>query len=129
MSPVTTICVVMLAGGLGAVLRYGLTEWSAKLLGTAFPYGTLLVNILGSFLIGLLYAVWWQDQWLVNSAWRAVVITGFLGALTTFSAFSLDNMIYLQHGLWTKLTINILLNVGLCVVAVASAMALVKPSV
>lgn len=80
-----------LAGALGAIARHGLSLGTQHLLGEDFPYGTLLVNVLGCFLFGL---VWhWADdtpRQLIRPELRLVIVTGFLGAFTTFSAFAFE---------------------------------------
>ena len=86
-----TWLLVFVGGGLGALSRHGVNQAGARLLGVGFPWGTLTVNIVGSFLMGLIAgwlafragAAWTQH-------WRLFLTTGFLGGFTTFSAFSLD---------------------------------------
>ena len=81
--------IVFLGGGLGAMLRHGVNLGTARWLGPAFPYGTLLVNISGSFVMGLL-AGYFAFKGDVSQHWRLFLATGVLGGYTTFSAFSLD---------------------------------------
>ena len=88
---------VALGGGIGASLRHGLGQWSARALGDGFPVGTLAANILGSLLMGLLAG------WLVGreaEAARLLLGVGLLGGFTTFSAFSLDSVRLLEAGRW-----------------------------
>ncbi|MCP4693191.1 MAG: fluoride efflux transporter CrcB [Desulfobacterales bacterium] len=87
----TKIFLVMVGGGLGALCRYSVALAAAKVVGARFPLGTLLVNLAGCFLIGAAFAVADRTQWLGPSA-RLFFMTGFLGALTTFSTFALETV-------------------------------------
>ena len=84
-----TIAAIGIGGGLGALARYGSNAAAAQVLGFNFPWGTMMINIVGSFLMGLAVAKFMQIEGL-SQEWRAFVTTGFLGGFTTFSAFSLD---------------------------------------
>lgn len=88
------IVAIALGGAIGAVLRFGVVQTSLRLWGTGFPVGTLLVNVVGSLAMGL--AVEWLAARGLSDLWRGFVTVGLLGALTTFSTFSLD--IALLHG-------------------------------
>jgi len=101
-----------LAGAAGAVLRYLITQGTAVLLGRGFPYGTLLVNVLGSFLIGVLFVLLWERA--AGDLLRLALVVGLLGSLTTFSAFSLDTWILMQQGAYLKAGANVLANVAAC---------------
>jgi CrcB protein len=100
---------VMLGGGLGAASRYGIGLLAAKLLGTSFPWGTLVVNLSGCFIIGLLFALADRSQLLTPDV-RLLLITGYLGALTTFSSFSLETLNAGRAGLTLQALTNILIN-------------------
>ncbi len=80
---------VALGGGIGAAARHGVNVWSGRVLGTEFPWHTLIVNLLGCFLMGLLIGLMALKLNLSQEA-RAFLATGILGGFTTFSAFSLD---------------------------------------
>jgi fluoride exporter len=80
---------VFLGGGLGAALRHGMNLAIARLLGTAFPYGTMIVNISGSLVMGLI-AGYFAFKGGASQHWQLFLTTGVLGGYTTFSAFSLD---------------------------------------
>ncbi len=110
-------------GFVGAVLRYLVSGWVQKLSPSLFPVGTLSVNIIGSFIIG--FAVLYFEN-VVAPHQKALVITGLLGALTTFSTFSLETVTMLQSGLWGRAAANITLNAALCIAATMSGMALFK---
>ncbi len=82
----------MIGGSLGAISRYGMTLLAARLFGTRFPWGTLAVNLAGCFLIGLAFSLGDRVSFVMNPAARLFFMTGFLGALTTFSTFGLETV-------------------------------------
>ncbi|WP_240224207.1 fluoride efflux transporter CrcB [Rheinheimera hassiensis] len=108
-----TYLAVAVGGAVGACLRFGINELAMNVLGKSFPFGTLLVNILGSFVLGWLYALF-SSGVLAVSPWRALIAIGLIGAFTTFSTFSLDSVLLIQQGDWLKAIANVLLNVLLC---------------
>ena len=97
-----TVLFVGIGGFFGAVLRFLISGWVQKASGFTFPVGTLAVNVLGSLLIGFLVALF--DNFL-SPYWKAALVTGLLGALTTFSTFSYETFVLLQEGLFLKLNI------------------------
>ncbi|TNY70240.1 fluoride efflux transporter CrcB, partial [Vibrio parahaemolyticus] len=103
---------IALGGAIGACSRYLVSEFCVLLFGRGFPYGTLTVNVVGSFIMGLLIAAF-ESEILATEPWRQVIGLGFLGALTTFSTFSMDNVLLMQQGAFFKMGLNILLNVVL----------------
>lgn len=107
---------IAFGGAFGACSRYLISELCVFLFGKGFPYGTLTVNILGSFMMGLLIAAL-QGELISVEPWRQVIGLGFLGALTTFSTFSMDNVLLMQQGAFIKFGLNILLNVILSISA------------
>jgi CrcB protein len=108
---------VALGGALGASLRYLLAAMTHGLLGHAFPYGTLLVNVLGSLLVGYL-VVLLPDHGSQASMLRLLLITGLLGGFTTYSAFSIETLTLLQEGQLLKAGLNIALTLCGCLFAV-----------
>jgi CrcB protein len=104
---------VAVGGAAGACCRYGLAEFILLLCGKSFPFATLLVNILGSFVLGLLYGLFFAGHLTVNP-WHTLIGVGFLGAFTTFSTFSLDTVLLLQQGELAKAGLNVVLNVLIC---------------
>jgi CrcB protein len=117
------ILAVALGGAIGATARFLIATGVHKVVGAGFPYGTLTVNVLGSFIIGFLYLYFEQT---IAPYQKALLVTGMLGALTTFSTFSLETMLMLHEGLVAKALANILLNVTLCLVATMGGMALFR---
>ncbi|GLP96544.1 fluoride efflux transporter CrcB [Paraferrimonas sedimenticola] len=109
---------VALGGALGACSRYAIAEICLLLFGRGFPIATLTVNVVGSLGIGFLVALVEQEV-LLHAAWRQVVIIGFLGAFTTFSTFSMDNLLLLQQQEYLKAAVNMFANLSLCMLAVA----------
>ncbi|MBR9876402.1 MAG: fluoride efflux transporter CrcB [Vibrionaceae bacterium] len=107
---------IAVGGAFGACSRYLISELCILLLGRGFPYGTLTVNVIGSFLMGLLIAAF-ENEMLATDPWRQIIGLGFLGALTTFSTFSMDNVLLMQQGAFFKVGLNILLNVTLSISA------------
>ena len=91
------LILIGLAGFAGTVLRYGLSGWTARRFGETFPLGTLVVNMIGCFLAGLLFYLMF-DRYLVNQTIRTVVIIGLLGGFTTFSSFGLQTFTLLRDG-------------------------------
>ena len=103
------VLLVMVGGSLGAASRYGVGLLTARLWGTGFPWGTLAVNLAGCFVIGLLFALADRSR-LLTPDLRLLLITGYLGALTTFSSFSLETVNAGRAGLALQSLTNILIN-------------------
>jgi fluoride exporter len=101
-SSVLAMCAICIGASVGALARWQLGLWlnTAHHSGAALPWGTLAANWIGGYVIGLA-VVFFQHQTQLDPAWRLLVITGFLGALTTFSTFSAEIVTYLQQGRWT----------------------------
>jgi len=113
---ITNIALVACGGALGATLRYLITIGMLSLFGKGFPFATLTVNVLGSLILGCLFQVV-QQETIAASPWWPLIGVGFLGALTTFSTFSMDNLLLLQQGELIKAMLNVVLNVVVCILA------------
>jgi CrcB protein len=107
---------ISLGAILGANLRYFLSRIITRFSDAAFPWGTLLINISGSFILGFL--VWTTERVLANRLWGLLVAIGFCGSYTTFSSFAFETMSYFQQGHWMLFAANILANNLLCLGAV-----------
>ena len=119
------IGVIAAGGAVGAVMRFWVSSAVYAWLGRDFPWGTLSVNLLGSFIIGLAF-VMLTERLTVGSEIRAFIMIGFLGAFTTFSTFSLETLALMQEGLLLKAAMNILVSVVLCIIATWSGMLLAR---
>jgi len=124
-SSLTLYAFVALGGACGATLRFYISQLVLNWLGKGFPFATLMVNITGSFIMGLLYQLI-EHEILDINVHRTLIGVGFLGAFTTFSTFSLDSLLLIQQGDLLKAGINILLNVSLCIAAAGLGLYLVS---
>ncbi len=116
---------IALGGASGSVARYLLAGWAHRLWEGPRPLGTLLVNALGSFSIGILYVLLVERQ-LIHQDWRAVLMVGFLGAFTTFSTFSLETITLLEAGHTGHALAYMLGSALLCVALAGAAIALTR---
>ncbi|MBF0622314.1 MAG: fluoride efflux transporter CrcB [Magnetococcales bacterium] len=105
-------------GAIGAVSRYLISNAVYDWLGKGFPWGTLVVNVLGSFLMGLLSYLFISGKIPVSVEVRSAILVGMLGALTTFSTFANDNWLLLDDGQLGLALFNMIISVVLCVLAV-----------
>ncbi|MFW5427074.1 MAG: fluoride efflux transporter CrcB [Methylophagaceae bacterium] len=103
-------------GALGAVLRFLMSSNIYRIFGRDFPYGTLAVNVLGSFAMGIIFILI-VERGVLSAEWRSVIIIGFLGAFTTFSTFSIETLSLLESGELSRAALNIFLSVALCLAA------------
>ncbi|MFT4862301.1 MAG: CrcB protein [Pseudohongiellaceae bacterium] len=125
-APTLTLYLSIAAGGaVGAMSRYWLSTTIESVNQTGFPLGTLIVNTIGSFLIGLCFAVLMDKVQLVET-WRPLLMIGFLGAMTTFSTFSLDALLLFQQGHYNTALIYTTGSVVVCLFATFSGMHLAK---
>jgi len=115
----TTYLWIAVGSGLGGMARYASSGLIAAQLGIAFPWGTLTVNVVGSFLIGVLAAVTGPDgRWPLAPDIQRFLTVGFLGGFTTFSAFSLETLQLLRDGAMLRAGAYVSLSVALCLLAV-----------
>lgn len=110
---------VAIGAAVGGVARYGLSGLIARSFGETFPWGTLVVNVAGSFLIGLVAVVTGPDgRLLVGTTARQFMMVGVLGGFTTFSSFSLQTLTLIQDGEWLYAAGNVFSSVLFCLAAV-----------
>jgi fluoride exporter len=114
---------IALGGAAGALARYLVDTWVSTRTGSSFPWGTLVVNLTGAFVLGLL-ATLAVERALLPSSIRAPVLIGFLGAYTTFSTWMLDSWRLLEEGSWVAAAGNIAGSVALGLVAVGAGIAI-----
>lgn len=120
-----SILVVGLGGFLGSVTRYLSQILVDKLFHTNFPLGTLLVNILGSFIIGTVYAMSEKGN-ILNAEWRLFLAVGICGGFTTFSSFAYNNLTLLKDHAFDQLLFNIFGSITLGVLAVYLGIVLIR---
>lgn len=109
---------IAVGGSFGAVLRFLVSSGIYQWLGKGFPYGTLVVNILGSFLLGLLTESLVLNRIAFTQDYRSAILVGFIGAFTTFSTFSLETVSLMAQGAVSKAMLNITVSVISCLLAV-----------
>ncbi len=110
------VLAIGVAGALGAVARYGLTNAVQRFMPIGFPGGTLVVNLVGCFILGLLASLS-LERLPMGMTMRAAVLVGFLGAFTTFSAFGYETLTLLREGTVLRAVLNVGLSVGLGIAA------------
>jgi fluoride exporter len=122
MSRLLWIC---LGGGVGTGARYVLAGWAITLLGASFPFGTLLINILGSFAISLVMHLALSAK-LIAPMLRQTLTTGLIGGFTTYSTFNYETLAYLREGNWAIGIANVAATVLLCLAAGLAGLALAR---
>ena len=110
------ILAVAVGGAAGALSRYWVSTWVYARLGTDFPYGTLVVNVAGSLLMGFFYILLLERMDL-GPGWRGLITVGFLGAFTTFSTFSIETLNLLEIREYGRAIFNVLASVIFCIAA------------
>lgn len=116
-----TYIVLALGGAFGTLARHGLGTWITTWAGTGFPWGTLTVNILGSFILG--FAIRSAELLPVSPQLLGAITIGFCGAFTTFSTFSFETLGLLQEGVWLRATLYAMGSLALGLVALALGLA------
>ena len=117
--------VISLGAIVGANARYWMSRSALRLLGPVFPYGTLAINVLGSFVLGFFLA-WITQRGIVDPRWRLLVAVGFCGGFTTFSSYAVESMALMEQGQWLLVATNIVSNNLLSLAAVVAGMALAR---
>ncbi len=120
----TKILIIGLGGFCGAILRYLMSGAVQSLSGSVgFPWGTLAVNVIGSFLMGLLFVLFLERS-MVSGELRGAVLVGLLGAFTTFSTFSIETLALIEQADYLKAMLNAVLSVVVCILACWAGLAL-----
>jgi CrcB protein len=119
------ILAVAAGGAFGAVARYLVMSAVGVLLGSGFPYATLTVNVVGSFILGVIVETA-ALVWSPGEALRAFLVVGMLGAFTTFSTFSLDVAVLYERGALAALAVYIVVSVTISIAALFAGLALVR---
>lgn len=120
-----TYIAIAFGGAFGAVSRFWLHSAVQRFNGSSFPLGTFAVNVLGSFLIGVFFVVL-AEKAQISETWRPLIVIGFLGAMTTFSTFSLDALLLFEQGLYNTALFYIVSSVALCLLAAFAGMQLTR---
>ena len=110
------VLLIGLAGALGTLSRYGVGVWASRALGTSFPYGTLIVNVAGCFLLALVAEIALSTT-LLSPTMRLTLTTGFMGGLTTYSSFNYETTTLLRDRGWAAGLTNIGVTLVACFVA------------
>ena len=110
---------------IGANLRFGVSRLAQKYLSASVPYGTLIVNVTGSFLLGF-FMIWTAERVLADPRWRLLFAVGFCGAYTTYSSYSFETFAMLEQGHYSLATANFLANNLLCLAGVVAGAALAR---
>jgi CrcB protein len=116
---------IALGAIVGASARYSLSLLVARRLSTAFPYGTLLINITGSLVVGFFF-VFSTERVLLDPRWRLLVVIGFCGSYTTFSSYAFESFALMEQRQWLLTGINIVASNALCLAAVFAGAALAR---
>ena len=120
-----TIFLVSVGAVVGANARYFISRWIARYFSASLPYGTLFINVSGSFVLGF-FLVWSTERVLADPRWRALVAIGFCGSYTTYSSFAFESLALMQQGQWMLSAMNILGNNLLTLAAVLAGAALAR---
>jgi len=109
----------------GASARYFLGGYVAKIIPSSFPYGTLLINVSGSFLLGF-FLIWTSERVLADPRWRLLVAIGFCGSFTTFSSYAFETFGLFEQGQWMLVGANIIASNLICLISALGGAALAR---
>jgi CrcB protein len=116
------VLIISIGAIFGANFRWLISRWAAKFIGPVFPFGTLFINLSGSFIVGF-FMIWSTQRVLLDPRWRLLIVVGFCGAFTTFSSFAFETMTYFEQGQWMMMAANF---VSLCLAAALAGMAVAR---
>ena len=125
MRSLNDVLIISLGAIFGANCRWLISRWAAKFISPVFPFGTLFINVSGSFIVGF-FMIWSTQRVLVDPRWRLLIVVGFCGAFTTFSSFAFETMAYFEQGQWMMMAANFVSNNLLCLAAALAGMALAR---
>lgn len=116
---------ISLAAIVGANLRYLMSRLAVREFGPIFPYGTLAINTIGSFIVGF-FVIWTTERVLLDPRWRLLVVVGFCGSFTTFSSYAFESMSLFERGQWGLMLANVFSNNLLCLGGALAGMAVAR---
>jgi fluoride exporter len=116
---------ISIAAVFGANARYLLSRLASREFGPVFPVGTLIINVVGSFVVGF-FIIWTTERVLMDPRWRLLMVVGFCGSFTTFSSYAFETMSYFEQGQWGLMLTNVLSNNLLCLGGALAGMALAR---
>ena len=119
------VLIISLGAIFGANARYLLSRYSVEEFGVIFPYGTLIINVLGSLVVGF-FVIWTTERVLADPRWLLLVVVGFCGSFTTFSSYAFECMSFFDRGQWLLMFANVMANNLLCLGSALAGMALAR---
>ena len=125
MRSLSDVLIISIGAIFGANSRWLISRWAAKFISPVFPFGTLFINLAGSFIVGF-FMIWSTQRVLLDPRWRLLIVVGFCGAFTTFSSFAFETMAYFEQGQWMMMAANFISNNLLCLAAALAGMALAR---
>lgn len=120
-----TVLLISIGAIIGANLRYFVAQYVSKLIPSSFPYGTLLINITASFILGF-FLIWTSERVLADPRWRIFIAVGFCATYSTYSSYAFETFALFESGQFWLAALNFLLTNVVCFVAVASGAALAR---